>query len=238
MPKAQVSQPVYDEFRIHIIGTAPMLVAHPLQWDVPSYWDLQPPEISETKIKRPTPVQLDLLSQLFAKYGDHWGLTPYDPVRGVQPIQEAYLRGHWLPDLRPAFPIDGFRGALATAAAKYGGMNSGMPANKLRVIQVRGDKANPALAAIDTDIQIKEDIGKNSGMTKSPRYIVRLLYPTGWETELMSRFNAALITRPKLLQAWAWAGDFGVGQRRPSSPHGGEYGTFRLTRTGEEEQAA
>lgn len=222
-------KPVYETTVVDLIGTAPMLVAHALQWDTgKAYWERQPPEISEKKVKRPNPAQLALLKALTAKYGAELGVAPYDKILGLDEFQEALLRGHWLPDLSPAFPVSGFQAALAAGAASYGGKNQGMSAKKLRAICLIGDGQNPVLARIFTPIEIDYDMGQNSGMVKSPRQIVRLRFPVGWTTRLINRYNPALIQCGKVVQAHAWAGDFGVGQWRPSSPHGGNHGTFRL----------
>jgi len=225
----QLYKPVYEAVEVHLMGTAPMLVAHPLQWDVgKSYWERQPPEISEKKIKRPTPIQLDLLKALTALYGAKLGIVPYDKVLGLDELQEALLRGHWLPDLSPGFPVSGFQAAMAAGSAAYGGKNQGMSAKKLRAIRVIGDEQNPVLARISTPVEIDYTMGQNSGMVKSPRQIVRLRFPVGWTARLVNHYNPALIRGDRVIQAHAWAGDFGVGQSRPSSPHGGNHGTFRL----------
>ena len=231
-----LSKAIFAELTLKIVGTANMLMAHPLQWDVgPAYWEKQPPEIAKKKIKRPTASQLELLNKFLKQpWATRLGLMPYDPIPGLDEIQEAFLRGHWLPDLTPGFPVSGFQAALAAGAVAYGGKNQGMSAKKLRAIHTRGDEQNPALARITTaTIELQTDMGMNSGITKSPRNIVRLMFPIGWKTTLTIRYNAALLERDKLAQAWVWGGDFGIGQWRPSSPHGGTNGTFRLGKSGE-----
>jgi hypothetical protein len=220
-----------SEIIVRLIGTAPMLVGHPLPWDIgPAYWEAQSPEISKSRIKRATASQLALLNAI-SKNGFDFEIQKYDTVRGLDPYQEAVLRGHWLPDHAPAFPVSGFLAALTTGAVQYGGKNYGLPAKKLRAMQLFGDDKNPVLARIKTaTVSFDETMGINSGMNKSPRHIIRLMYDLPWETELRVRYSSALLTSENITQALEWAGDFGVGQRRPSSPHGGQYGTFRLAR--------
>ena len=220
-----------SEVTVRLIGTAPVLVGHPLPWDIgPAYWEAQAPEVSKNKIKRPTAAQLALLTAI-SKNGYDFQIQKYDPVRGLDAYQESILRGHWLPDHAPAFPVSGFLAALATGAVQYGGKNYGLPAKKLRAMQLFGDDKNPVLARIKAAaVSFDEQMGINSGMTKSPRHIIRILYDLPWETELRVRFSSALLTPENITQALEWAGDFGIGQRRPSSPHGGQYGTFRVAR--------
>lgn len=217
---------------VRLEGTASVLVAKALPWDVPGYWDSFPPEIREMKRKpkrigRP---MLDLLDAVRSN-GFSLELETYDEQYGVDAYQEAVLRGHWLPDAHAVgFPVDGFRGALATGATRYGGKNSGLPATKLRGIMMQGDPADPALAKIDTkQVLFDEAIGFNSGANRAPRHIIRLRYELPWTTELTIQYPIELLTAEKIAQAFTWAGDFGIGQRRPGSPHGGQHGTFRIT---------
>ena len=90
------------EVIIRLIGTAPVLVAHPLPWDIMSYWDSQPKEISKTKVKRPGRGQRELLVHI-QKNGYDLDFQPYDTTeeRGLDVYQETILRGHWLPDYTP-----------------------------------------------------------------------------------------------------------------------------------------
>lgn len=217
------------EVTIRLIGTAPMLVKRPLPWDIGgAYWEAQPPEVSKNKIKRPTPSQLAILRAVSAN-GYELPTQKYDNVRGLDPYQECIVGGHWLPDHAPAFPVSGFLGAIAKGAVQYGGKNYGLSATKLRAMQLFGDAKNPVLARIKTkNVSFDETMGKNSGMNAAPRIIIRILYDLPWETELRVRYSSALLEPEQITQVLAWAGDFGVGQRRPSSPHGGQYGTFRV----------
>lgn len=196
------------------------------------YWEAQPAEVSKNKIKRASKTQVALLAAI-SKNGYDLSLKPYDTVRGLDTAQESVLRGHWLPDHAPAFPVAGFQGAITRGAVQYSGKNYGIPAIKLRALTLFGDATNTALARIKTSAVMfndinGEDMGTSSGMVRSPRMIVRLCYDLPWETTLRVRFNSALFTAQQVLQAFVWGGDFGVGQWRPSSPHGGQHGTFRV----------
>lgn len=226
-----IGERAQSELSVRLIGTSPVLVGHSLPWDIgPAYWETQPPEVSKNKIKRPSPSQLALLNAI-SKNGYDFNIQKYDAVRGLDAYQESILRGHWLPDHAPAFPVSGFLAALATGAVQYGGKNYGLSAKKLRAMQLFGDDKNPVLARIKTPtVSFDETMGINSGMNKSPRHIIRILYDLPWETELRVRYSSALLSPENITQALAWAGDFGIGQRRPSSPHGGQYGTFRVAR--------
>lgn len=223
-----VTGKTFEKCELQIIGTAPILVGHPLPWDIGSYWDNQPAEVSQNKVKRPTAEQLKLLEQITGN-GYSLKVQPYNNVRGVDGYQEAILRGHWLPDHAPAFPVAGLVGAISAGAVQYGGKNYGMAATKLRSLLVAGDPSNKALIRIETDsVSFQEDIGRNSDMKKSPRHIIRLCYGMPWKAAVTITYNPALLTQSKVVQAVSWAGDWGIGQRRPSSPHGGQFGTFRL----------
>jgi hypothetical protein len=221
-----------EEADIHIVGTAPMLVAHPLAWDIGGgYWEAQDPEIAKNKIKRPTPPQLELLEAIMGNGHGFGPIQPYRADRGLDTYQEAILRGHWLPDHTPAFPVDGFKGAVATGAVQYGGKNYGLSAKKLRAIEMFGDDTDRTLARIQCrNVSFDETMGINSGMTRSPRHIIRIRYDLPWTTTLRVRYNPTLLDVKQIVQVFEWAGDFGVGQRRPSSPHGGQYGTFQVQR--------
>jgi len=216
-----------EDVSVRLIGTAPVLVGHPLPWDIGSYWDNQPPEIGKTKIKRPTQTQLELLQGVRSN-GFNLTTVPYDDTRGVNGYQEAILRGYWLPDLNPAFPVSGFLGAITKGAVQYGGKNYDLPAVKLRALTLFGDTTNTVLARLTVgSVAFDEDIGPDSGRG-APRHIIRIRYDLPWETTLRVRFSPALLNTQGIMQAFEWGGDFGIGQRRPSSPHGGQYGTFRL----------
>ena len=234
-----VSQRSIDTVDITLIGTAPMLVGHPLPWDVMSWWDDQPAEVTSgnRKLKLASEGDQRLLLQI-GKNGYSLPMKPYNAVEGVNAYQEAILRGHWLPDLAPGFPVSGFLGALTSGSVQYGGKNYGLSATKLRSLTLLGDSKNTALARIQAaDVCFDEDIGRDSGMRRAPRLIVRLRYDLPWSTTIRVRYSPNLLKATELAQAFTWAGDFGVGQRRPSSPHGGAYGTFRVAEAGEKKPA-
>lgn len=218
-----------EEVEIKLIGTAPMLVAHTLPWDIGGqYWERQAPEIAKGKIKRASASQRALLDAVIAA-GYDFTVRPYDDVRGLDAYQETLLRGHWLPDCAPAFPVDGFKGAITYGATQYGGKNYGLSAKKLRSLEIFGDPETKTLARIKTaNVTFDETMGVNSGMTRAPREIIRIRYDLPWETTLRIRYISALLNAEQIVQVLEWAGNFGVGQRRPSSPHGGQYGTFRV----------
>lgn len=224
----QLTKKSIEEVSVRLIGTAPILVGHPLPWDEGSYWDDQPAEVGKSKVKRPSPTQVALLAAITGN-GYALDVPTYDETRGVTGYQEAILRGHWLPDHSPGFPVAGFLGAVTTGAVQYGGKNYGLSAVKLRSLMLSGDEQNTTLARIKVGgVTFAEDIGRNSDMKRSPRRIIRLQYELPWETTLRVRFSPALLNVQGVIQAFAWGGDFGIGQRRPSSPHGGQYGTFRV----------
>lgn len=216
-----------QEVNIELEGTAPMLIGHPLPWDIGSYWDNQAAEAGKQKVKRPTAEQLSLLAAITGN-GFSLPVASYDAARGVNGYQESILRGHWLPDHGAAFPVSGFLGAITKGAVQYGGKNYNLPAVKLRALTLFGDRSNTVLARIQTGgVAFDEDIGPDAGRG-SPRHIIRIRYDLPWSTIIRVRFSPALLAVEGILQAFAWGGDFGVGQRRPSSPHGGQYGTFKV----------
>jgi hypothetical protein len=224
----QTTERALEEVVVQLEGTAPVLVAHVLPWDAMSYWDTQPAEIAKRKVKRPSAVQLALLAAI-SDNGYDLPIQPYDEKRGLDAYQETILRGHWLPgDHAPGFPVAGFMGAIATGAVQYNGKNYGLSAKKLRSLNLFGDVQDTSLARIETSgVSFDDDIGKDAGRG-APRHIVRIRYALPWHTELRIRYSAALFTPEQIVQVLQWGGDFGIGQRRPSSPHGGQYGTFRV----------
>lgn len=232
MSKAKVftSTPrAVQELTVTLVGRAPVLVAHMLPWDYAGYWDDKAAEVTkkQVKIKRPSPAQLALLTAISGN-GHGLNVKPYDDVRGLDQHQETILRGWWLPDHAAAFPVDGFKGAIATGAVQYGGKNYGLPKVKLLAMELFGDEKDVTLARIETaDVSFDETIGRDSGRG-APRPIVRIRYGLPWQTTIRVRYNPALLRAEDVVQSLVWAGDFGIGQRRPSSPHGGQYGTFRV----------
>jgi len=216
-----------QEMVVTLIGRAPVLVAHMLPWDHGSYWDEAAPEVAKRKIKRPSVQQAALLKAIGSN-GYNFDLKPYDSVRGLDTKQETILRGWWLPDHGPAFPVDGFKGAIATGAVQYNGKNYGLSKRKLLALELFGDDTDVTLARIETDdVSFDETIGRDAGRG-APRPIVRIRYGLPWQTTLRVRYNPSLLRAEEIAQALMWAGDFGIGQRRPSSPHGGQYGTFKV----------
>lgn len=218
------------ECRLRLVGTAPILVAHTMPWDVGAvYWEAQPAEIAKNKIKRPNTAQVKMLERV-CRNGYDLPCAPYDADKGLNIYQEAICRGYWLPDGAPAFPVSGFLGAIATGAVQYNGKAYGMPAKKLRSLLLTGDELDGTLARISTPrVGFHEDMG--IGTTGVPRHIVRLHLDLPWETTLTVKYSSGLFDEKNIAQALQWAGDFGIGQRRPSSPHGGQYGTFRIATT-------
>lgn len=212
----------FDEADIPIVGTAPLLVAHPMPWDIGgAFWEQHPREIAEAK--NPADVLQPSDHALLKSLGF--------PVNGkLTPQAEAHLRGYWLPDLTPAYPASGFMGACRTAVVQYKGKGrDALTAKKVGgAMQVLGHDADRSLVAIEGPFALNVTIGKNSGMTAAPRIITRLEFAAGWRAVLRVRWISQLLTAQDVLQVVAWAGNWGIGQWRPSSAHAGQHGTWAL----------
>jgi hypothetical protein len=210
-----------------IIGTAPMIVAHALPWDIGgAFWETQPLKVREAKDKLSvlTPEQHKLLEAF--KLESKGKLTDQ---------AEAHLRGYWLPDLRPGFPVSGFMGACRTAVIQYKGKSKdAMTAKKASgAFSIFGDESYPELVALVAPYSVRTDIAKNSGLGGAPRIATRIQIANGWRATLRTRYVPRLVTDQAIAQIISWAGDFGVGQWRPGSPKGGTCGTWRAAREGE-----
>ena len=215
----------FDEADIPIVGTAPLLIAHPMPWDIGGgFWEGYPREIAERKnpVDVLSPIDRSLLQRLgFAVNGK------------LTAEMNAHLRGYWLPNLEPAFPASGFMGACRTAVVQYKGKGKdALTAKKVGgAMQIIGDDADHSLVAIVGEKSIDVRMGPNSGQTRSPRIITRLKFAAGWKSVLRVRWLSELLSAQDILQIVAWAGNWGVGQGRPSSPHAGTNGTWRLADT-------
>src|SRR3990167_474659 len=212
----------YEYFAVRIVGTAPILIAHPLPWDIGgAFWDEQSADTRQhkRKIEVITDSQRDLLKKLKVSVNGH-----------LTDEAEAHLRGHWLPDLRPGFPVSGFMGACRTGIVQHKGKSKNALSGKKAAgaFAIIGHDTCPELVALDGAYAIRRDMAKNSGGyggTGAPRIATRIEVAIGWEAELRIRFNVDLINEQTIGQAISWGGDYGVGQWRPGSPKGGTFGT-------------
>jgi len=224
----------FEEAAITIEGTAPLLVARPMPWDIGGkFWEQFDREIREAQNPAEVlaPHDRELLGQLgFVVNGK------------IHAEAEAHLRGHWLPDLRPAFPASGFMGACRTAVVQYKGKSKeALTAKKIGgAMQILGDEADLSLVAITPHPSVEAhqapqtidvQIGINSGQRRSPRIITRLKFPVKWQATLRVRWLSQLLSDQDVAQVIAWAGNWGIGQWRPSSPHPGMHGTWRIVGT-------
>lgn len=211
----------YDTFSVPIIGTAPIIIAHGLQWDIGGFWATQPLDVQErqNKIAVLTAEQKEAL----AHFGVH--------TNGVLAAEhEALLRGHWLPDWRPGFPASGFAGAISRAVVQHKGKGrDSISATKVKgALAILGDESYPSLVAIEGTYRTRTDTAKSSGMGAAPRLATRLEFASGWRATLRVRLVATLMTQQQVAQVIAWSGDYGIGQWRPGSPKGGTFGTYRI----------
>lgn len=210
------------EVVVPIVGTAPLLIGHPLPWDIGgAYWQDQPPEVGNSKLKVPPAEDQALLKRLGIKY---------TPGEQLSTEAEVYMRGYWLPDGMPAYPQSGFMNAILTGAKTYQGRGKDrISAKKISAaLRVLGDPADPNLVQIRGTITTDVCMGRNSGMNAAPRIVTRLKIPTGWAAKLRISYLPALINVAQIAQLVRWSGDFGIGQWRPSAPKGGTYGTYQL----------
>lgn len=93
-------------------------------------------------------------------------------------------------------------------------------------------EAGPILAF--STLSMREDIVRLGGTTTDLRYRGQF---DGWSVTLDIRYNANLLTLDQLVHLFNTAGfSVGVGEWRPSSQSGGEYGRFVVT-SGEKEEA-
>ena len=214
---------VFEVMDLEIEGTAPLLVAHAMPWDIGGkFWEGYPREVQESKNIADvlSPIDRQLLKRLGFEINGRVGADA-----------EAHLRGHWLPDLRPAFPSSGFMRACLTAVVQYKGKGrSALTAKKVGGgMQILGDDTDRSLVEIKGEVQVsKPDIGRMSGIGGAPRIITRLRFEPGWRAVLRAQYITEILSAQDIVQVVAWAGNWGVGQWRPSSPHPGPPGTWRL----------
>lgn len=214
---------------IPIVGTSPLLVSHPMPWDIgPAYWEGRAPEVGRNKEKFLSVPQQDLLVQLQERYGKEYDIS-YKKNQ-LSKYAEVFIRGHWLPGLRSAFPVAGFQAAIVKGASAYQKPGKGkLSKGKISAaVQVIGEDEDLNLVEIEGPFTLREDIGINSGMKGAPRLITRLEFATGWMAKLKIKYIDALISTAQIAQLVAWSGDFGVGQWRPSAPnHPGQMGRYK-----------
>lgn len=212
-----------------IIGVSPLLVSHPMPWDIGApYWEGRAPEVGRNKEKFLSVQQHDLLVQLEEKYGKDYDIS-YKKNQ-LSKYAEVFLRGHWLPGLRSAFPVAGFQAAIIKGASAYQkpGKSKLSKGKISAAVTVLGDDGDLNLTEIIGPFSLREDIGISSGMGKAPRLITRLEFATGWTANLKIKYNDALISTAQIAQLVGWSGDFGVGQWRPSAPnHPGQMGRYK-----------
>lgn len=226
MTTITVKEADYAEITIPVVGTAPILVAHRLQWDVPGFWDDAPPDMGRDKAKALTAKQRTTLDVL--------GM----PLNGaLTRDQETFLRGHWLPTGKPAFPTDGFMGAIDAGARTYQKRGSGRISVKKLAgsLRILGDDTDVTLAALAGPAPtIDEDIGTDAGRG-APRLVRRLRWEGGeWHFALRFRYIPQQLNADQIAQLVLWAGYMGIGQGRPSAPkHPKNFGTFAIDTGGQ-----
>lgn len=217
----------FEEAYVPIVGTAPALFARAMPWDIgPGYWDQFPLEIRERR--NPADVLSPLDRELLKRHG-------FEVNGKLTSEANAYLRCHWLPDLRLGFPATGFMGAVRTAVVQYKGKGKdAITAKKIGgAMQIFGDPTDQSLVHIDGTYGIAPPIlGTPKGPGSAPRLIVRMRVEPGWKATLHVRWLKELISAQQIIQAIEWAGNWGIGQWRPSSAHSGTHGTFSVTRLG------
>lgn len=222
------TQSYYEYVEVPIVGTAPILIAHPMPWDIGgAFWEEQDQAVQNSK--NIAAVLSDQDRALLARLGM--------PVNGkLTAEQNAHLRMYWLPDLRPGFPASGFMGAVRTATVQYKGKGRDvLTAKKVGgALDILGDETAPDMVAIDGGREVESPrVGKGGGIGGAPRLITRMKITLPWRAVLRVRYIKKLIQEQTIAQLIQWAGDWGIGQWRPSSPKGGSFGTWRLKREGD-----
>lgn len=221
--RVSISRPSMAQWNVTIEGTTSLLVAHRLPWDLGgSYWETQRPEIGRNKVKLPTEEQIAILETL--------GKPFTDPERGLNLDQEVLLRGHWLPDVSPGFPAVAFKGALLRALTTYQGKSkNALKATRVsRQLDIEGDPHAPDLVRLEGGYRVRQEMGRDSGMSRSPRLITRLEFPAGWRALLSVLYLPSMLDQQQVAQLLNWAGMVGVGQWSGSADKGGTHGRFTI----------
>lgn len=150
---------------------------------------------------------------------DTGGTKPL-PVTPEQVFERAKYR-----DVNGAdgFPANGIRAAIRDAAVVTDREIAKAATN--RAMTVLGD----ILPLEFRECQLREDIGRNSGMTRAPRLVIRPLY-LDWRLRFQVRLLLNEINPQQLYSLITLAGQcIGIGNWRPGTPKGGSFGCWDVT---------
>lgn len=121
------------------------------------------------------------------------------------------------------FPANGIRAAIRDAAVVTDREIAKAATN--RAMTVLGD----VLPLEFRECKLHESIGRNSGMTRAPRLVIRPLY-LDWRLRFQVRLLLNEINPQQLYSLVTLAGQcIGIGNWRPGTPKGGSFGCWDVT---------
>ena len=127
----------------------------------------------------------------------------------------------WLSEGKPGIPAIAFHKGMIAVAPYIEGLDMKRVRGSIRVM---GDIIPISFKKELTNIKF----GKDSGMTKAPRKIVRPEY-TDWSCKLKIVYNSTNISAEQVVNLLNWAGfQVGVGGFRPE--HSGSFGQYEVKR--------
>lgn len=145
------------------------------------------------------------------------GATKALPVSPEQVFERAKYRDE---QGREGFPANGIRAAIRDAAVVTDREIAKAATN--RAMTVLGD----ILPLEFRECRLHESIGRNSGMTRAPRLVIRPLY-LDWRLKFQVRLLLNEINPQQLYSLVTLAGQcIGIGNWRPGTPKGGSFGCW------------
>lgn len=149
---------------------------------------------------------------------DNGGAKPL-PISREQVFERAKYRDHQGVE---GFPAGGIRAAIRDAAVVTDREIAKAAMN--RAMTVLGD----VIPLGFRECQLREDIGRNSGMNRSPRLVIRPMY-IDWELRFQVRLMLNEINPQQLYSLITLAGQcIGIGNWRPGTPKGGSFGCWEV----------
>jgi len=132
-----------------------------------------------------------------------------------------------LPDGRYGFPLSGFKNAAVDACTFMEGLKKTVARGAFHII----DENNCGLVVIDGRPTMRKDTVRLGGPGSPADIRYRGMFPTGWKTTLLIKFNTNAISPDQLTQLFNAAGfGVGVGDWRPQKD--GSYGMFEVQGNG------
>jgi len=136
--------------------------------------------------------------------------------------EEKYeTKKHFTDDGKIGFPSTGFLKGMVEVAPYIDGLDKKRVRGSIRIMN--------DIIPIKYKSEIKDiKWGKTSGITKSPRKIIRPKY-TDWSCKLEIVYNSTNISVEQVINLLNWAGfQMGIGGFRPE--HSGTYGQYEVKR--------